>query len=217
MPSAKSAAAGNRLWMAPVKDFDGYIFDYGGVLVHHQAEAAQAQMAQAAGIPAEQFSELYWVTRLDYDKGIVSGPEYWAALGLSAGKVLTPSVIADLTEIDAATWMNFDEPMWAWIEELRGAGKRLAILSNMPADLGEVIKARTDRMKRFHAVTLSYEIGSAKPESAIYEHCLEGIGTAPARTVFFDDRIANVHGAEMLGIQGVEFLNRDEVLGQYRR
>ena len=28
--------------------------------------------------------------------------------------------------------------------------------------------------------------------------------------------IANVHGAEMLGIQAVEFLNRDEVLARYR-
>jgi putative hydrolase of the HAD superfamily len=202
--------------MAPAKGFDGYIFDYGGVLVHHQAEAEQARMAQAAGIPFEQFAELYWATRLEYDRGVVSGPEYWAAIGRSAGKVLTPPVIDRLTEIDSVTWMNFDEPMWAWIAELRGAGKRLAILSNMPSDLGETIKARTDRMKRFDFVTLSYEVHSVKPEPAIYEHCLEGIGTDPARTVFFDDRIANVHGAEMLGLQAVEFLNRDEVLARYR-
>jgi len=216
MPFVKSAAAKNRLWMAPVKDFDGYIFDYGGVLVHHQAEADQERMAQTAGIPSEQFSELYWGTRLDYDKGLVSGPEYWAAIGHTAGKVLTPAVIDQLTEIDSVGWMNFDEPMWTWIAELRKAKKRVAILSNMPSDLGEAIKARTDRMKRFDFVTLSYEINSVKPESAIYEHCLEGIGTDPARTVFFDDRIANVHGAEMLGIQAVEFLKRDDVLALYR-
>lgn len=202
--------------MAPAKDFDGYIFDYGGVLVHHQSEAEQERMAQAAGIPPEQFSELYWSTRLDYDKGLVSGPEYWAELGRSAGKVLTPTVVDQLTEMDSVGWMNFDEPMWTWIAELRKAGKRLAILSNMPSDLGETLKARTDRMKRFDFVTLSYEVRAAKPESVIYEHCLEGIGTDPARTVFFDDRIANVHGAEMLGIQAVEFLKRDEVLAKYR-
>jgi putative hydrolase of the HAD superfamily len=202
--------------MAPVKDFDGYIFDYGGVLVHHQPESEQERMAQTAGIPAEQFSELYWGTRLDYDKGLVSGPEYWAAIGRRAGKVLTAPRIEQLTEIDSTTWMHFDEPMWVWIDELRKAGKRLAILSNMPSDLGETIKTRTDRMKRFDFVTLSYEVRSVKPESEIYEHCLEGIGTDPARTVFFDDRIANVHGAEMLGIQAVEFRDRDEVLARYR-
>jgi len=202
--------------MAPVKDFDGYIFDYGGVLVHHQSPADEARMAAAAGIPPEQFAELYWSTRLAYDKGDVSGLEYWSAIGRAAGKVFTLAVIEQLTEIDSTAWMNFDEPMWTWITELRAAGKRLAILSNMPSDLGETIKARTDRMKRFDFVTLSYEVRSVKPESTIYEHCLEGIGTDPARTVFFDDRIANVHGAEMLGIQAVEFLNRDEILTRFR-
>ena len=216
MPSAKSAAAGNRLWMAPVRDFDGYIFDYGGVLVHHQAEAEQARMANAAGIPVEQFSELYWGTRLDYDKGLISGPEYWSAIGRTAGKVLTPAVVEQLTEIDSTTWMNFDEPMWTWIDELRGAGKRLSILSNMPSDLGEALKARTDRMQRFDQITLSYEVRSVKPEAPIYEHCLERLGTEAARTVFFDDRIANVQGAEMLGIHAVEFLNRDKVLALFR-
>jgi putative hydrolase of the HAD superfamily len=202
--------------MAPVKDFDGYIFDYGGVLVLHQSEADQARMAQAAGIPTEQFMELYWASRLDYDKGLLSGLEYWAELGRSGGKVLSPSVIDELMELDSTTWMNFDEPMWRWIDELRGAGKRVAMLSNMPGELGETIKARTDRMKRFDHVTLSYEINSAKPEAPIYEHCLEGIGTDPARTVFFDDRLANVQGAEMLGMQAVEFLNRDDVLARFR-
>ena len=203
--------------MAPANDFDGYIFDYGGVLVFHQSDADQARMAQAVGIPTEQFTELYWTTRLDYDKGLVSGPEYWATLGRSAGKMLTLKVIDELMDIDATTWMNFDEPMWRWIEELRRAGKRVAMLSNMPSELGEAIKARTDRMKRFDYVTLSYEINSAKPEAPIYEHCLAGLGTEPGRTVFFDDRLANVQGAEMLGMQAVEFLNRDEVLSRFRR
>jgi len=216
MRCAKFARDGNGSWMAPVKNFDGYIFDYGGVLVHHQAEADQARMAGVAGIATELFLELYWAKRLEYDRGDLSGPEYWAALGLAAGKVLTPAVVEELIEIDNTSWMNFDEPMWQWIEELRAAGKRVGMLSNMPSDMGEALKARTDRMRRFHQVTLSYEVHSVKPEAAIYEHCLEGLGTEAARTVFFDDRIVNVHGAEMLGIQAVEFLNRDKVLGLFR-
>jgi putative hydrolase of the HAD superfamily len=216
MRFAKYAAAGNRSWMAPVKNFDGYIFDYGGVLVHHQTEADQARLAEAAGIAIEPFLELYWAKRLDYDRGDLSGPEYWGVLGLAAGKTLTPAVVEALIEIDNTSWMNFDEPMWRWIQDLRGAGKKVAMLSNMPSDMGEALKGRTDRIQYFDFVTLSYEVRSVKPEAPIYEHCLEGIGTDPARTVFFDDRIANVHGAEMLGIQAVEFLNRDRVLALFR-
>ena len=63
---------------------------------------------------------------------------------------------------------------------------------------------------------VSYEIHSIKPEPVIYEHCLAGIGTAPERTIFFDDRIANVDGAESLGIHAIEFLNRDDVLRRMR-
>jgi putative hydrolase of the HAD superfamily len=202
--------------MAPAKSFDGYVFDYGGVLVHHQRDSDQKHMAEVAGIADELFSGLYWAQRSDYDRGDVSGAEYWAEVGFAAGKTLTPAVIEELTELDSTTWMNFDEPMWRWIEELRGAGKKVAMLSNMPSDLGLALKARTDRMQLFDQITLSYEIRSIKPEAAIYEHCLGGIGTDPARTVFFDDRIANVQGAEMLGIQAVEFLNRDTVLALFR-
>jgi len=198
--------------MALVSEYDGYIFDFGGVLVHHQTEEDQARLAHVAGISKDVFSELYWSTRLDYDKGILGGTEYWEGIATGANTFFTPEIVEELIGIDAVTWMRFDDVMWAWLEQLRSAGKRVAMLSNMPSDLGLALKAQTDRLSKFDQVTLSYEVHSVKPEPAIYEHCLEGLGTAPNRTIFFDDRIANVQGAEMLGIRAIEFLNRDDVL-----
>jgi len=90
------------------------------------------------------------------------------------------------------------------------------MLSNMPRDLGEALASQTDRLLVFDHVTVSYDIRSAKPEPTIYQHCLAGIGTAPERTIFLDDRIANVRGAESLGIHAIEFLNRDDVLSRLR-
>jgi putative hydrolase of the HAD superfamily len=202
--------------MSFVNSFDGFIFDYGGVLVRHQTEAEQAQMAKIAGISLEQFQEFYWKDRSDYDKGLLTGTEYWQAIGQQADKLLTLHQINELVELDNLSWLNFDEPMWKFVDDLRSAGKRLAILSNMPADLGEAIKARTNRFNKFDFVTLSFEVKSVKPEAQIYEHCLTGIGTEPNRTLFFDDKIANVKGAEMLGIAAVEFLDRDTVLAKVR-
>jgi putative hydrolase of the HAD superfamily len=111
--------------------------------------------------------------------------------------------------------MRYDEVMWEWIDQLRGAGKRVAMLSNMPLELGAALKA-SDKLSRFDQVTLSYEVHSVKPEPTIYEHCLEGIGTAPEETMFLDDRIANVQGAELLGIRAIQFLDRDDVLLRLR-
>jgi FMN phosphatase YigB (HAD superfamily) len=58
--------------MALVSSYEGFIFDYGGVLVHHQTEADQVRLAEVAGIPEDNLRELYWSDRLDYDKGLIS-------------------------------------------------------------------------------------------------------------------------------------------------
>jgi putative hydrolase of the HAD superfamily len=202
--------------MARANSYDGYIFDYGGVLAHHQTDKDQARLAGIAAIPQELFSSLYWDTRLDYDKGGVTAAEYWQNIGRGANKTLPTAVIDRLVEADNQSWMQFDQVMWAWIDELRAAGKRVAMLSNMPRDLGEALASQTDRLRVFDHVTVSYDVRSAKPEPAIYEHCLVGIGTAPEHTIFLDDRIANVQGAEALGIGAIEFLNRDDVLSRLR-
>lgn len=202
--------------MALVNSYDGFIFDYGKVLVTDQSTAERAEMARIVGIPVEQFEELYWKDRLDYDKGLLTGVEYWGTLAKEAGKVIGLDQVNSITEIDGLSWMHFDEPMWEFVEELKARGKRVAMLSNMPADLGIALKARTDRLAAFHYVTLSYEIKSVKPEAAIYEECLAGLGTDRKKTVFFDDKIVNVRGAEMLGMDAIEFLDRDKVLKQMR-
>jgi putative hydrolase of the HAD superfamily len=198
--------------MALVSDFEGFIFDYGGVLVQHQTAEDQARMAAAASIPPEQFTESYWAERLDYDKGLVTNVQYWNGIAQKCGVIFSAQQIDDLSELDTESWMRFDQPMWDWIGELRRVGKRVAMLSNMPRELGEALKSRTDRLRSFDHVTLSYEVRSAKPEAVIYEECVEGIGTALEQTLFLDDRIENVQGAEMLGIRAMQFTSRDEVL-----
>ena len=203
--------------MALVSSYEGFIFDYGGVLVHHQTEADQARLAEIAGVSKDAFCELYWSDRLDYDKGLLSAAEYWKALVTNAGGgKLDQQTLSQLTDLDKQSWMRYDDVMWEWIDQLRGAGKRVAMLSNMPPELGEALKATTDKLSRFDQVTLSYEVHSVKPEPAIYEHCLEGIGTTPEQTMFLDDRIANVQGAELLGIRAIQFLDRDDVLLRLR-
>jgi putative hydrolase of the HAD superfamily len=202
--------------MAFVDLYDGFIFDYGGVLVHHQTDADQRRIAATANLPAETLSELYWGTRLDYDEGLVTGSEYWQGIAKGAGTIFQPDTIDRLIEMDNVSWMQYDETMWEWVAQLRGMGKRVAMLSNMPRDLGEALKSRSSRLTQFDHVTLSYDVRSTKPQPVIYEHCLEGIGVSADRAIFFDDRIANCRGAEMLGLRAIEFLDRDKVLLQVR-
>lgn len=202
--------------MALVSSYQGFIFDYGGVLVSHQTDQDQARMAEIAKIPKDLFTELYWSERLDYDKGVLSCVEYWDGLAQRAGTAVTAQAIEKLVEFDNVSWMHFDSAMWEWIDQLRAAGKPVAMLSNMPRELGEALKTQTEKLGCFDQVTLSYEVHSVKPEPAIYEHCLEGLGTSPEQTLFLDDRMANVQGAELLGIRAMQFTSRDDVLSRLR-
>lgn len=199
--------------MLSLDQFDGYIFDYGGVLAFHQTPEDLARMSSISGISVPRLEELYWERRLEYDEDFLSAAEYWSDVASKGGVTLTSSQIATLIDADNRGWMHYDEVMWNWISELRASGKRTAVLSNMPRTLGEALAKETDRFGYFDHVTLSYELRSAKPGRRIYEHCLEGIKTAPERTLFLDDRIANVCAAQALGIQAIEFTSRDEVLG----
>lgn len=202
--------------MALVNSFDSVIFDYGGVLVRHQTDADQSRMARLFGISPDRFTGLYWAKRVDYDKNATTATEYWQDIAHEAGVTLTASTIDELIGMDIESWMQFDEVMWDWIGQLRKARKRVAMLSNMPRELGEALKTTTTRFEVFDQITLSYEVRAAKPEPVIYQHCLEGLDALPERTLFFDDRVENVQSAELLGIRAIQFIDRDHVLLQVR-
>jgi putative hydrolase of the HAD superfamily len=201
--------------MALVDSYSSIIFDFGGVLVNHQTEADQARMAGLLGVDTKLFADSYWSRRAEYDKGDLSGADYWLEIAQKAGASVSNSVINELTALDNESWMHFDTPMWEWLAELRSEGKRLALLSNMPRDLGEALK-KTTRFEMLDQITLSYEVGLVKPDAEIYEYCLDKLGASAKDTVFFDDRIENIRGAEQVGIRAVQFLDRAKVLAEAR-
>jgi len=198
--------------MAHVDRFAGVIFDYGGVLASHQTEEDKRRMTKLAGLPEPQFGELYWADRARYDRGDISALEYWHEIGQRAGKPLTDGKIAQIVDCDSRSWMKFNREMYVFAHGLRQRGIRIAILSNMPRDLGEAIYAGGFGFSGFDFVTLSYEVRAAKPQPAIYKDCLAGIGTRPGETLFLDDRAENISAAQALGIQAMQFSVPEEML-----
>jgi putative hydrolase of the HAD superfamily len=200
--------------MALVDKFAGVIFDYGGVLAFHQTIAEQNKLAQLAGLTPEVFQKGYWSDRGPYDKGLITAEDYWNDIAAKGNTKFSADQLLKLIEADNESWMKFDTEMYAFVNRLRTAGKRVAVLSNMPHELGEVLKTADTEFgfAPFDHITLSYEIRSIKPEAAIYEHCLAGLGVPAADTLFLDDRPENIEGAKRLGIHGIQFTSREDVL-----
>ncbi len=55
----------------------------------------------------------------------------------------------------------------------------------------------------FHGVFLSYELGLAKPDHAIFQAVIDSTGIIPEETLFLDDGKANVQSASEMGFHSV--------------
>jgi epoxide hydrolase-like predicted phosphatase len=96
------------------------------------------------------------------------------------------------------------------IELLKKLSKtyRLFLLSNTnPIHIVEVnsILFKTSQLRTldllFEKVYYSYEIGMAKPDVKIYEHVLKENKLKPSETLFIDDNLDNIKGAEKAGVR----------------
>jgi putative hydrolase of the HAD superfamily len=176
------------------------IFDFGGVLCFPPTEAQVARAAQACRLPVTDFLMAFWGHRIQYDAGQIEPAAYWHAVAGSAGTRFEDAIIPVLVRHEIDFWSRFDERLLGWIRDLRGAGIRTGILSNLPRPLGEELRARPGFLEQFDHVTFSYELAMVKPEPGIYEHAVAGLKVAPQEALFLDDRPDNVEGARSAGL-----------------
>jgi trehalose 6-phosphate phosphatase len=87
----------------------------------------------------------------------------------------------------------------ALIDELRAAGKRLAIVSS--SESAEALLRRTGLLERFDVCVTGVDavrLGLPfKPAPDIYLHAADQLGAEPGRTVVLDDAAAGVHAARV--------------------
>ena len=180
------------------------IFDYGNVLCESQPAADVQAMADILDVPVPRFAEIYWQFRVEYDAAALDPSAYWNIVAQTASRTLRPEQISALIEIDGRSWSHPALAMPQWARDLRAAGLRTAILSNMPAPIRDYI-LRCAWLPDFDVRVFSCEAGLCKPEPAIYRNCLSKLGVQPSEVLFLDDREPNIRAAEALGLHGVLF------------
>lgn len=102
-------------------------------------------------------------------------------------------------------WGNANEEMVSWLRQLRHEGIKTALLSNIHPAMITYLKKNFDWLELFHIPTLSAEVRLIKPDPAIYEHTLRGLGVKADETLFVDDREINIQVARELGIHALRF------------
>ena len=108
-------------------------------------------------------------------------------------------------------WSGYNDSMLALARQLRDAGIKTGILSNMLADMLEKLRAEVDWLPLFDVQVYSCDLGLVKPDEAIYARLIEELGVDPSRTLFVDDIAANVDGARRAGLQAVVFESESQL------
>jgi epoxide hydrolase-like predicted phosphatase len=117
----------------------------------------------------------------------------------------------DLRELETDFWSGdrIDDELVAYIRGLRPA-YRTALLSNAWPSVRETLENRWEIADIFDAITLSCEVGFAKPDPRIYQLSLEALGLPAEQVLFIDDFERNIEGARRVGMSAILFQTADQ-------
>jgi putative hydrolase of the HAD superfamily len=187
------------------------VLDYGEVLCFQPTPEEIARMARVFQLDSGRFWQIYHTSRAAYDRADFTGVDYWRQFASQAGVQLAPRLVDDLRQWDLDMWSRINAPMLEWLEHLHSSGIKTAILSNMPTEMVTHVKNNFAWINLFDHHIFSADVCQIKPEPAIYQTCLQVIGTKPSETLFVDDREANLETARAAGMHGLRFYSVEQL------
>lgn len=188
-------------------------FDYGKVLSLPPTAEQWQRLSSRFGKPPQAFQQIYWGHREELDRGTLDNLGYWQAVARDCGHEIGADEAEQLIERDSDQWANENPEMLALARDLRRAGYRTAILSNMERRLLTVIRRKLAWLDDFDVQIFSCEVGTVKPEPAIYLECCRRLGCEPREALFLDDKQINTEAAKKVGMESFVFHSAaDEVM-----
>ncbi len=192
------------------------ILDYGEVLCYPPTADEVKRMASLFGAEPGPFRKLWDRDRLLYDRGDLTPAVYWNSVAKHFEIKLTPDHLANLQRWDVDMWAHDNPTMVQWLRQLRSSGIKTGLLSNMPHDMIAHVRQKFSWLDQFDHLTFSADVNLIKPDAAIYEYSLRGVGVPASETVFVDDKDANVQGARAVGIRAIRFQSVEQLYEDLR-
>ena len=181
------------------------IFDWGGVLIENPTEGILRYCREVLGIGTGCMLAAYRKLIPYFQEGKISEQEFWKGLRRRTGAK---------GEMPASLWLEAFEnsyvekkDVFSVAHALHGKGCRTGILSNTEKPSRPIMERETYRI--FDPLVLSWEVGSAKPQSRIFEVLIETLSMVPSEILLIDDVAANITAAKDLGLQGLLFTDAE--------
>jgi putative hydrolase of the HAD superfamily len=143
---------------------------------------------------------IYWENRQIYDRGLVSGNEYFKNILADVGIFPDDPAIEKMVSRDVASWSRINAETERLMRDIKKAGLKVGILSNMVQPFLDTVRETIPVFRIPDGAVFSCEADTVKPEKKIYDLTLSVLGCGADELVFFDDTEINVAAAERLGI-----------------
>jgi putative hydrolase of the HAD superfamily len=181
------------------------VFDFGGVLSYPPTDEDWLALTGIVGAPLPSFLEPYWKSRNEYDVDKFDSAVYWRKVAGSFGRVLTDEEVHRLVSIDNQAWGRENPDTIAVVRAARAAGLKVAVLSNIHADMLSYVRESFPAFSEFDVQVFSNELGIAKPSPEIFLHMATLLGVRPEEILFVDDLQPNIDGAARVGMRTMRF------------
>ena len=185
------------------------IFDMYETLITHYNSPLYfgAEMAQDAGIPKEIFYCLW--RGLDYERtvGKLSLEELLGRI-LRENDCYSEGLLNMLVAKRVATkeecFRYLHAEIIPMLSQLKARGMLIGLISNCYAEEARVIR-ESELFPFFDRACLSCELGIAKPDIEIFEHCMEELGVKPEECLYIGDGGSReLETADGLGMKTVQ-------------
>lgn len=178
------------------------VFDLGRVVFAQDPAKSPAEFKQFFSYVSLTPMPQFWT---DYDMGVLSFEQ--VAEELAAYRGVEPEFAREMITI-AIGKQETIRPTEKLIDELKAAGYKLYVLSNMSREFIDFLR-KQKVYENFDGDVVSCEVGIVKPMPEIYDLLLKRFDLDPAETIFIDDRKENVDAAAAKGIATFHFDRND--------
>ncbi|MGN0845798.1 MAG: HAD-IA family hydrolase [Kiritimatiellia bacterium] len=193
-------------WTARAVEVDGVVFDFGGVISVSPVDGwALYPFCAARGVDRAALDAGWRKYRHLWDGGFITFEEMYRRTFADAGRTLTSADLAELWEVDAASWVRTLRPeTLALMRRLKAEGRKIGILTNMSPDFHE--RLFVPRCAAYRALADAEVVSGLehlyKPERPIYDLTARRMGLPPGRLLFLDDTPKNIEAARAYGWRG---------------
>ncbi len=191
-------------------------FDIGNVLIHIHPDRYIQYLADSADLPIDVIKDAFPLeVHYAYERGEISGHEFFLSVrdGLPQPCCLKESDF----------WRGWQKLLGKETEvvsflQLLSEKYTIWLLSNTnPRHIKDELESQVSFLEYIDGGIYSFDAGSRKPDSAIYEYALEKSGAKANESVFIDDLLDNIIAAENLGIKGIHYVDDEKLINDLKK